>query len=417
VEAARKNGAAGAVVERPVETGHPFSLIQVPDSLKALHDLAASIRKESATHFVGITGSSGKTSTKEFTAVLLAQKYSVFKSEGNLNSITGMPLSLLSFEEQDCGVFEVGMNQPGEISSLSRLLKPQTGVLLNVNPVHLGQFESLDAVADEKFSLTQGMNNDSVLIYNIDDPRLKERASSFSGKTISFGSSENADLSLRNVRSSGVRGNRATLNWKGDHLTFETPLCGIGNLYNITAAAAVCFHLNLSMQELQRGIAELKPYSQRGILIHLDGIDIYDDSYNSNPKALEIALDLIAESSDYKRKIIVIGDMLELGPREVEYHKAAGRQISSRAFDALITAGPLSRYTAETAEDIKQVHVMENSEAAGEKAAEIIREGDLVLVKGSRGMKMEKVIEIIRNRSAAVSGRGGQGRPPYGGQA
>lgn len=396
VEAARQKGASGAVVERAVQTSTEFAMILVRDSMRALHDLAASIRNSSRTHFVGITGSSGKTSTKEFTASLLAKKYSVFKSEGNLNSVTGMPLSLLSFQEQDCGVFEVAMNQPGEISSLSRLLRPQTGVLLNVNPVHTGQFRSIEDVADEKYSLTVGMPVGSTLIYNEDDERLKRRASTFSGLKISFGISENADLSIRDVRSLGVRGNHATLHWRSKTLSVETKLSGRGNLYNIAAAAAVSFHLDVPFEQVRRGIGELQPYSQRGIFLKLDGIHVYDDSYNSNPKALEMALDLISESSGYRRKVIVLGDMLELGSEEIEFHRKAGQQIGAHGFDVLITAGPLGRHTAAAAEGVKEVYATENSDGAAEKAAELVRQGDLVLVKGSRGMKMEKVIEKLK---------------------
>jgi UDP-N-acetylmuramoyl-tripeptide--D-alanyl-D-alanine ligase len=396
VEAARQSGAAGAIVAHPVETHVPITMVQVQDPLRALHDLASFVRSRSGAEFIGITGSSGKTSTKEFAASLLSRKFRVFKSEGNLNSITGMPLSLLSMNEPECAVFEVGMNQPGEIKSLSQLLKPHIGILLNVNPVHIGQFPSLEAVADEKYSLVEGIAEEGVLIFNTDDPLLRERAAGYTGYKVSYGFNSDADLRISDAESLGVRGNRGSFVWQDNALLFETKLCGRGNIYNIAAVTALALTLELSWDEVRSEITELQPYMQRGILLTIDGFAVYDDSYNSNPRALDMALQLIAESRGYKRKVAVLGDMLELGSGEVSFHQKAGEAVAANHFDVLITAGPLSRYTAESAGKGNAVYATDNSEEAAEKAAEIVQEGDLVLVKGSRGMKMDKVIERLK---------------------
>jgi len=394
---AAHRGAGGAVVERPAVAGTPLTLIQVQDSLGALHALASWVRRNSGSRFIGITGSAGKTSTKEFTAALLGQKYTVFKSEGNLNSITGMPLSLLAFHQEECGVFEVGMNQPGEISALSKILRPHIAVILNVSVVHLGQFSSIDAIADEKASLIRGMPEGCSVVYNADEPLIAKRIQAAGGNHISYGMSSEADLQLSSLQLRGVRGCSGVFRWKENRFEFETKLCGTGNLQNIAAAACTSLLLELSWEQILSGIRNLEPFRQRGTLIETDGVHIYDDSYNSNPKALEIVLKLIEKSDGYKRKVAVLGDMLELGPEEDRFHRAAGEQVASCGFDVLITAGTRRHHMAEAARKSGGPEVFEtaDSEEAATVAGRVVRKNDLVLIKGSRGMKMERVVEAV----------------------
>ena len=351
VGAAAEAGAAGAVVEKEVTASSAFTLIQVSDSLKALQTLAASVRNASNARFIGITGSSGKTSTKEFTAALLSQKRRVYKSEGNLNSITGLPLSLLAMEEPEYAVFEIGMSEPGEIAGLAVLLQPHIRVLLNVNPVHLGQFSSVDAIAEEKCSLLNEIRPDHTMIYNADDARIAERIRRFTASRISYGFAREADLQIVDVRSHGVLGQEAALRWKETRHPFRTVLCGRGNLYNIAAAASTAIACGLDWSEILSGIESLRPYNQRGLLIHCNGFDLYDDSYNSNPAALKFALEMAAESSGYRRKVAILGDMLELGPGETEFHIEAGRTAAALGMDVLITAGPRSRLLGQAARE------------------------------------------------------------------
>ncbi len=393
-----RNGAAGAMVER---VGEPFmaapqkTLILVDDTMKAIQDLAAFVRNQSPSKYVGITGSSGKTSTKEFTAALLSKKYDVYKSEGNLNSLTGLPLSLLSMEQKECAVFEVAMNHPGEIGRLSEILKPDIGVIMNVNPVHAVQFSSIDAIADEKSSLIQGMSEGSTVIYNADDPLLDVRLRTRKAKFL-YGFSPKVDLRITDVRMRGVRGNHAVLVSHGRQIPVETELCGFGNLYNIAAAVSVAITLKVPIAEIAEGITRLKPFQQRGILIQENGISIYDDTYNSNPKALEMILKMAGESKGYKRKIAVLGDMLELGPEEKQFHADAGEQVAANQFDILITAGPLSHHMGKSAENKGvTVYTTDDSTEAAEKLASVVQEGDLIIVKGSRGMKMEVAVQRL----------------------
>jgi UDP-N-acetylmuramoyl-tripeptide--D-alanyl-D-alanine ligase len=396
-----RNGAGGAIVENQTKKFPDKTLILVQDSMKAIRDLAAFVRDQSSSKYIGITGSSGKTSTKEFTASLLSQNYDVYKSEGNLNSLTGLPLSLLSMEQKECAVFEVAMNRPGEIGRLSEVLKPDIGVVLNVNPVHALQFPSIEAIADEKASLVKGMADESILIYNADDSLLDERLHQRARK-YTYGLSRKVDLRITDIRMRGVRGGHAVLRSEGKQIFVETGLCGIGNLYNIAAAAAVALQLHLSVDEIAQGISKLKPYNQRGILIEKDSLHIYDDTYNSNPRALEMVLNLVGDSAGYARKIAVLGDMLELGEGEEQFHASAGDQVATNEFTILIAVGALSKFMAETAQKKGvEVYTVETSEEAAEKAAHLVKEGDLVLVKGSRGMQMEKVV----SRLAASQGK------------
>jgi len=398
VQDAADHGAAGAIVECHINLNAPATIVQVGDSLTALRDLAASVRMDSGAQFVGITGSSGKTSTKEFTAALLSRKYGVYKSEGNLNSTTGLPLSLLSMQEQDCAVFEIGMNHEREIALLTSLLMPQIGVVLNVNPVHLGFFDSIEEIADEKCSLVHTMPPKSIAVYNCDDLLIAARMQNAKHQTVSFGFSSAADLRIADVQLNGVNGSKANLIWKGEQIPIETVLCGCGHLQNIAAAACVAFLLNVDSESIRFGIADLLPYSHRGTLIHADGIDIYDDSYNSNPRALALAIEIITQSKGYKRKIAVLGDMLELGPQERKFHADAGKLVAEKQIDLLITAGPLSSDMAGAARNagMQQVYHVPDSGKAAELAPQLIHSGDLVLIKGSRGMKMETVIEALK---------------------
>jgi UDP-N-acetylmuramoyl-tripeptide--D-alanyl-D-alanine ligase len=368
--------------------------------LKALQDLAASVRAQSGAKFIGITGSSGKTSSKEFTAAILSEKYRVFKSEGNLNSVTGLPLTLLTLNQEECAVIEAGMNKPGEIAALSRIMKPDISVLLNINPVHLEGLQSLDSIADEKLSITEGMQEDGLVIHNADDALLCARVETVRQKKMSFGFSPKATLRIVDYVPQGVRGSKATFIWNRGSLTFETSLAGPGNMMNLAAAACVAIALNVSTAEILRGLVKIEPYAQRGVLLELEDIHIYDDSYNSNPKALELALQVLEESRGYNRRIAVVGDMLELGPEEIKFHEDAGKQMAAHHIDVLIAAGSRSQKIAETAQahGVKQVFAVKNSSDAAEMALRIVQPGDLILVKGSRGMKMEIVIDALRKR-------------------
>jgi UDP-N-acetylmuramoyl-tripeptide--D-alanyl-D-alanine ligase len=398
VSDAFRNGAAGAVVEREIEPpASNFLLLRVPDSMKALQRLSVAARESRPRKFVGLTGSCGKTSTKEFTAALLSQRYKIFKSEGNLNSLTGLPLSLLSMGDEACGVFELGMNNPGEIAQLGEILRPDIAMVLNVNPVHLGQFSSLDAIANEKFSLLSHMPADATGIYNADDPLLRTRSSSLKQRSFSFGFSTHASLRILDFQELGVHGSQGCFQWKEVFIPFHTKLCGVANAQNIAAASLCALLLNVEPEQIGEAIQTLQPYKQRGRLVYHRGIAIYDDTYNSNPRALDLTLQVIERSHGFARKAAILGDMFELGPEETKFHTMAGEQVAAHHIDLLIAAGSRSKSMADAARrsGVKEVYWTENATAAGEKANQVLKEGDLVLIKGSRGMKMENTLDVL----------------------
>lgn len=397
VDAAFLAGATGAVVERDLQANG--TLVQVQDSMQALHDLATYSRKNSKARFIGITGSAGKTSTKEFTAKILTEQFTVYKSDGNLNSITGLPLSLLAMNDEQRAVFEAGMNHPGEIVALGSMLRPHVAVILNVNPVHIEYFDSIEGIAKEKASLADCVIDDGPVIYNGDDELLPNEIIKRVMKKISFGRGNESDLRIEQLNLKGVRGLDAVLNWNGQQFAIESSLCGMGNAYNIAAAVSVALVEGMNTKDIQSGVKKLTAYSQRGILTEISGIHIYDDSYNSNPRALELALQLIADSKGFNRKVAIVGDMLELGENAIAYHQEAGKHAAKTRIDLLITAGSLTQNTADEARKlgVPEVHSTSSSAEAAELAIKKLHPGDLVLIKGSRGMKMETVIERLRN--------------------
>jgi UDP-N-acetylmuramoyl-tripeptide--D-alanyl-D-alanine ligase len=303
--------------------------------------------------------------------------------------------------QEERAVFEVGMNQPGEIASLASLLQPDIAVLLNVNPVHLGQFPSIEEIAKEKTSLADHLaHTDSRVVYNADDTLIRQFLRGKKGEHVSFGTAEHADLRIHDVELRGVRGIKMKLQWQKDTATLETGLCGLGNAYNVAAAVCVALLEGMNWNDIESVVRTLSPYNQRGVLLDLNGILVYDDSYNSNPKALELALSMLAATTGCKRKVAIIGDMLELGPDEIRFHSDAGKLAAQYGYDVLITAGPLSKHAADAAtqKGMKHVYAANDSTEAASIAVEVLQDGDLALVKGSRGMKMETVVEKLRSR-------------------
>jgi UDP-N-acetylmuramoyl-tripeptide--D-alanyl-D-alanine ligase len=296
-------------------------------------------------------------------------------------------------------VFEAGMNHPGEIASLGKMLRPHVAVLLNVNPVHIEYFNSIEGIAAEKASLADCLIDGGLTIYNSDDELLRNEIKRRNVKQISFGRANDSDLRIEELNLKGVRGLDAILNWNGEKIKIESSLCGMGNAYNIAAAVCVALIEGMKANDIQSGVKKLTAYSQRGILMEISGIHIYDDSYNSNPRALELALQLISVSKGFNRKVAIVGDMLELGENGIAYHEEAGRQAAKSRIELLITAGSLTQNMADEARNhgVSEVYATPSSTDAAKLAAKKLRAGDLVLIKGSRGMKMETVIERLRN--------------------
>ncbi len=403
---AQARGAAGAIVSRteglaPLDPR--FGLVRVADTTAALQDLAAGLLKEIGPQVVGITGSAGKTTTKEFTATLLGRKYRLLKSVGNFNNHLGLALSLLKLEkEHRAAVLEMAMSAPGEILRLTRIAPPDIAVITNINPVHLAFFESLDAIAQAKKEILDGAKKSAKAVLNADDERVMAIAQGFRGDKVLFGLSGEAKVGAEQVEGRGLDGMSFVLRYGSRRTRLALPFLTESYLQNFLAAAGVAFALSLGLEEVLARAAELKPFARRGIVHRLGrNIVLVDDSYNSNPRALEGALRGFGRLPA-RRRVAVLGDMLELGPREVEFHSEAGRQAVEAGWNVVVTVGPLSRLTAEAARraglDPRFVLSFDGSEEASRALPPLLEPGDLVLVKGSRGTRTDRIVDEILER-------------------
>lgn len=404
VPAAAARGAAGAVVSRAVAAPAPgFGLVEVPDTVAALQALAHSVLAASPVRVVGITGSIGKTTTKEFTAELLSSRFSVLKSEGNFNNQLGLALTLLRLEPgHEAAVLEMGMNAAGELRALTAIAPPDIAVITNIHPVHLQFFKGMDEIALAKKEILDGAKPGATAVLNGDSPLVMKIAAGWTGPKVTFGLGSECDVRAEEVRPRGYAGSGFVLGYGPDNAPVDFPFINESYVMNFLAAAAVCRAAGLSLEEVRPRIVGLKPFSMRGVLVDLpNGVRLYDDAYNSNPRALEAALKSLG-ALPAARKVAVLGDMLELGEDEREFHRQAGAAVARWGWDVLVAVGPLAAHIAEEAATSglprRNIRTFPDARAAAEAIDRITREGDLVLVKGSRGMKMELIVARLKAR-------------------
>ena len=402
-------GASGVMVDRgfawPADT--PGVAIAVGDTLRALQALAAAVRRTSGTRVVAVTGSAGKTTTKEVTAEFLSARYRVFRNKGNLNNHIGLPLSLLELRHApDVAVVELGMNHPGEIRTLIEIARPDVRVWTNVGDAHLGFFGTADAIADAKAEVLESAAPGDVVIANADDARVMERVRRFAGRTITFGIERPADVKAEDVEDLGVDGMRARVIAPQGERALATPLLGRGNLANVLAATAVALHFDVRLDDVADRAAHLQAAYHRGEVIRLaNGVTVIDDSYNSSPSALHRALDVVARSTGYPRKAAVLGEMLELGDHASDLHERCGESAGRVGLAWLIAVGgepaaALARAASRAGLPLEGVLHVPNSAEAAEAALARVRPGDLVLVKGSRGIGTDRVVERMKEAAA-----------------
>jgi UDP-N-acetylmuramoyl-tripeptide--D-alanyl-D-alanine ligase len=403
-EARLRQGSGGA--RRSVESADAArpagALIEVGDTVKALQDLAHAVRMASGTRVIAITGSAGKTTTKETIAAFLERRNTVVKNKGNLNNHIGLPLSLMQVRTApDVAVMELGMNHAGEISTLVAIAEPDVRVWTNVGDAHLGFFASPDAIADAKAEILERARASTVLVCNADDPRVMARARGFAGRTITFGVSEPADVRAVSVDDRGLSGVRARVTTPAGEVVLESPLLGRGNLSNLLAATAVAIDSGIALGEIAEAATHLRPAARRGAVLRLpNGVTVVDDSYNSSPAALATALGVIKSESGATRKIAVLGEMLELGDHSARLHAESGRLAAHSGIGQLYAiGGPAARELAAAAIDAGMPAAAVTWFASSEQAAPVIagavRPGDLVLVKGSRGIRTDAVADRI----------------------
>lgn len=398
-EAIRK-GAKAVVISRGRAGDFPgeAALLRVADTTRALQELAAWVRHQQDVKVVGITGSSGKTTTKEMAAAILAEAMPTLKSTGNLNNTYGLPLCLLQLEQaQRAAVLEMGMSYAGELTVLAGIADPDVGVLLNVHPVHREHFDSLEAIADAKGELFRGMRDDATALYNAEDPQAARVVLPFRGTKVGFGFGESCAARATELRLTDG-GTAFVLSFQQARIPVEIRFPGRHHVANALAAGTAALCAGAPEQAVANGLARVRPLPMRGAMLRFPGeIHVLDESYNSNPKAMEQTLQTFAALAA-PRKIVASGDMLELGPDGVEAHRAVGRQVAGAGAALFVAVGPLSRLAAESAKvsGVKEVRHFEESSEAGQFLAGVLAQGDLVLVKGSRGIAMEQVVDAIR---------------------
>ena len=407
-----ERGAAGALVEAEGSVARTLSgprreagpgLIEVGDTLKALQDLAHSVRTAVTTNVIAITGSAGKTTTKETIAAMLGKRFRVVKNKGNLNNHIGLPLSLMQLRTRpDVAVMELGMNHAGEISTLVEIAEPDVRVWTNVGDAHLGFFASVDAIADAKAEILEGAASDTTLVCNADDPLVMVRAARFAGRTITFGTSERAAVRAVDVEDRGLRGMRARVVTEAGQRHLDVPLLGRGNLYNVLAGTAVALRFGVPLDDVVTTAATLQPAARRGAVRRLRTITLVDDSYNSSPSALRRALDVIAHDAEASRKVAVLGEMLELGAHSVRLHEECGRATADAGVSLLFAIGgeparALAHAAVAAGMPPADVQYFTTSDEASAAVASSVRAGDVVLVKGSRGIRTD----IVADRLAA----------------
>jgi UDP-N-acetylmuramoyl-tripeptide--D-alanyl-D-alanine ligase len=390
-------------------------LIRVEDTLAALQAIASAVRNGWPGREVAITGSMGKTTTKEMTAATLSQIGRVIKTRGNLNNDFGLPLSILQMEsggahaaDFDYAVLEMGMNHAGEIARLAHLAPPDVGVVTVVAPVHLEFFDSIAGIAAAKAELVAGIKPNGAAILNADDPRvaqMREMRSDIEYRM--FGIESAADVTAREIETDGLSGTRFNLVTPRGAVEVTLPVAGRHNVYNALAAATVADYYNAPLAAIAAALAESVSPKMRGEIVQLpDGITLVDDSYNSNPRALIEMVTTISANRECKRKLVVAGEMLELGATGPELHREAGRDIARLGIDLLIGVRGLAREMVAGAREAGMRNDAAIYCATPDEAADVLsremRAGDLILVKGSRGVKTEIVVERMKRKALVI---------------
>jgi len=407
VGAALERGAAAAVIQSDVEGPARGALIRVPDTLAALHSLTREVRKSVPRHLVAVTGSTGKTTTKELLAAMLARRFRVERSPGNLNNLYGFPVALLGIDpETEWMVAEMGMSRPGELGDVARLGRPDVAVYTNVKAVHLEFFAGLRAIADAKAELLEGLAEDGLVVANADDPEVSRIARDRGGRVIWYGLEARSGVDVRATKVVAApppaMGSRFELQVGDQRIAAHLPLHGRYNVENFLAAAACAWALGVPLEEIVAAAAEVHPVAMRGVLRALPGGGmLVDDCYNSNPWALSRALESAADLRG-QRHWAVLGSMLELGPEAGRLHREAGARAAGLGFSPVLGVGELARELVEGARQAgAEAAWYPDAEAAAGSASERLAAGDVILVKGSRGVGLEVVVAALSERAEA----------------
>jgi UDP-N-acetylmuramoyl-tripeptide--D-alanyl-D-alanine ligase len=409
-----ENGAVAAVVAEPLLSRYPGWIqdrcIAVADTLGALHNLARAVRTQWGKKICGITGSVGKTTTKEILAALLGTKLRVLKSEGNFNNEYGLPLTIFRLEpEHDVAVLEMGMSFPGELKRLAAIALPDVAIETRVTPAHLLNFSSVDEIALAKRELVEGLHGPgSLAVLNADDPRVAAMASVAPGRVVHYGIEKPAEFKAEGIEDRGALGSSFTLVQEGKRTRLELALPGRHVVLNALAALAAASEWKIGAAEAARVFRELKTPAMRGELIRFtNGFALINDCYNSSPAALQAMVSLLAATPGFARRILAAGEMRELGPSSPKLHREGGEfagKIAKIEFVIGVQGDAAEIVEGAVAAGVPREHArfFETPAEAAAFLVESVRPGDLLLVKGSRSVKMERVVEAMLGRFAPV---------------
>jgi UDP-N-acetylmuramoyl-tripeptide--D-alanyl-D-alanine ligase len=399
-------GAAGAVVASDYGVPPDFpadrALIHVADTHQALKALAAHLRSRWQGSLVAITGSMGKTTTKEFSAHVLQAAFTVYRSPGNYNNLFGLPLALCGLGSDDqIGIFEMGMSAPGEIAEMCRLAHPAVGIITNVAPVHLQFFSGVEEIARAKAELAAGLGFDGTLIFNLDDPLVASIASSFKGRKIGFGLAEAADVRAGDIELASLRETRFNVAVSGRSRPASVPFAGRHYVMNALAAVALGSHFGIDLDQIVASLRQLRQNPMRGqVLTFEDGFTVIDDSYNSNPRALKLMIETLCGLPGSGRRILVAGEMLELGQEADRLHYECGVCASKCGVDIVVavcgTAREIVRGALESGMSAGNAYFFTEVEPATDFVTRAAKPGDIILVKGSRGTKLDRMIRSLK---------------------
>ena len=399
-----RKGAAGIILSdtKNLSTGmldkgeSPF-VVQSENTLRALQDLASYQRSLFPFRVIAVTGTNGKSTTKEMIASIIETKYKTLKTEGNLNNHIGLPLTLLKREpEHEVGVLEMGMSAAGEIKRLAEIAKPDIGVITNISVGHLGQLKTIKEVQAAKGELFDSLHKEGTAIVNADDPLVLELAKSLRIKKITYGIKEPADIQASDIQNKGNHGFTFTAKIFDQAISVKLPQIGYCNIYNALAALATGHSLGITGKEMNLGLKNYQQIPQRNEQIHHEGMTLINDTYNANPQSMREALKTLKEINTQGKRFFIIGDMLELGPLSESAHHELGQEIARSNVDYLVTVGPLASLAAESAKaNVRkqlQIEKFNTQDGAVNYLLRKVEKGDCLLVKGSRGSKMENVV-------------------------
>ncbi|MDF2520324.1 MAG: UDP-N-acetylmuramoyl-tripeptide--D-alanyl-D-alanine ligase [Clostridia bacterium] len=398
-EAAVASGAAVVLSQEKLDADIPYILVE--DTIKALHSLAKYYKSKFDIPFIAVTGSSGKTTTKDMTASVLAEKYKVLKTEGNFNNAIGLPLTLFNLEHKhEICVVEMGMNSLGEIETLADIVRPETGIISNVGTAHIEKLKSRDNILKAKMEIFTYFDRNGTAILNGDNDMLSKVADK-QYKILRFGLNEGNDCRAVNIVEKGEEGIEFDVLYQGQKEAYHVPIPGIHNVYNALSAICIGKLYNISSSQIQSGLLNFKPSKMRmEIFTGRHDTKIINDVYNANPDSMMAAISALASMETQGRRVCIFGDMFELGEYSKEGHESVGAFAAEKEIDVIAAVGKMADYVIKGAarikkEDMKLISYSSNQEVI-DNMENIVQSQDIILIKGSRGMNMENIVESLR---------------------